>query len=58
MRSLVIIVLGGLLAWLILHLIETVKQIMPGDQKTPDKSFKPDAEIIDADFEEVEEKKK
>jgi len=58
MRSLVIIVLGGLLAWLILHLIETVKQIMPGDQKAPDKSYKPDTEIIDADFEEVEDKKK
>ena len=58
MRSLVIIVLGGLLAWLILHLIETVKQIMPGDQKTPDKIYKPDSEIIDADFEEVEDKKK
>ncbi|MFC1481486.1 hypothetical protein ACFL6E_04475 [Candidatus Neomarinimicrobiota bacterium] len=58
MRSLVIIVLGGLLAWLILHLIETVKQIMPGDQNSVDKSYKSDSEIIDADFEEVEDKKK
>ena len=58
MRSLVIIVLGGLLAWLILHLIQTVKQIMPGDQVSTDNSFKSDTEIIDADFEEVEGEEK
>ncbi len=43
MRYLVIIVLGGLLAWLILHLIETVKQIMPGDEQTPEKAYKTEA---------------
>ena len=58
MRYLVIIVLGGLLAWLILHLIETVKQIMPGDEQTPEKAYKTDSEIIDADFEEVKGQKK
>lgn len=53
MRVFVIVVLGGLLAWLILHLVETVKQIMPGDQDAADKSYKSDSDIIDADFEEV-----
>lgn len=58
MRAIVIIVLGGLLGWLILHLVETVKQIMPGDQDAPEKSYKTDSDIIDADFEEVKGDKK
>ena len=52
-RSLLILILGGALAWLILHLIRTVRQIMPGE---PDRTTAPieNQKIIDAEFEDVE----
>ncbi|MEE9465538.1 MAG: hypothetical protein V3W14_08220 [Candidatus Neomarinimicrobiota bacterium] len=51
-----IIILGGAIAWMILRLLRTMRQIMPGDkQKTPP-PFKDD-QIIDAEFEDLEEDK-
>lgn len=52
-RSLLIIILGGALAWLILHLIRTLRQIMPGEPPKPATPI-PNEKIIDAEFEDVE----
>ncbi|MCH7858299.1 MAG: hypothetical protein IID14_01205 [Candidatus Marinimicrobia bacterium] len=53
-RSLLIIILGGVLAWLILHLIRTVRQVMPGEPAKPADPFQ-NEKIIDAEFEDVEQ---
>ena len=52
-RSLLIIILGGALAWLILHIIRTVRQIMPGEPGRPAAPIQ-NEKIIDAEFEDVE----
>ena len=52
-RSLLIIILGGLLAWLILRLIRTVGEIMPGEPTKSASSVRHE-KIIDAEFEDVE----
>ncbi len=54
MRSLLIILLGGLLVWLILRLSRTLKNFMPGE---PRKKPSPlgNNKIIDAEFEDVTE---
>ena len=52
-RSLLIIILGGVLAWLILRLIRTVRQIIPGEPTKPVDPFQ-NEKIIDAEFEDVE----
>ena len=56
-RTLLIIVLGGLLAWLILHLSRTLKEVMPGQTREQSPSLK-DRKIIDAEFEDVTEGEK
>lgn len=51
-RSLLIIILGGVLAWLILRLRRTLKEVVPGEsRKRP--SPLGDKKIIDAEFEDV-----
>ncbi len=54
MRSLLIILLGGLLVWLILRLSRTLKEFMPGE---PRKKPSPlgNKKIIDAEFEDITE---
>ncbi|MFC1543598.1 hypothetical protein ACFL4K_03555 [Candidatus Neomarinimicrobiota bacterium] len=52
MRSLLIIILGGLLVWLILRLSRTVKDVMPGKPREQSSPIS-DTKIIDAEFEEV-----
>ena len=53
MRSMLIIILGGVLAWLILRLIRTVRQIMPREPSRPSVPIQSE-KIIDAEFEDVE----
>lgn len=53
MRSLLIIILGGAIAWLVLQLIRTVKSIAPGKSEGPD-DLVSNGKIIDAEFEDVE----
>ncbi len=57
MRSLLIILLGGLLVWLILRLSSTLKEFMPGE---PRKKPSPlgSKKIIDAEFEDITEEDK
>lgn len=52
MRSLLIILLGGILVWLIFRLGRTVREVMPGESR---KQTSPlgDKKIIDAEFEDV-----
>ncbi|UCH63837.1 MAG: hypothetical protein JSU77_05175 [Fidelibacterota bacterium] len=54
MRSILIILLAGLLVWLILRLSRTMKDFMPGE---PRKKPSPlgNKKIIDAEFEDVAE---
>ncbi len=56
LRSLMIIILGGAIAWMVLRLSKTMRQIMPGDTKKPPPPFKDD-QIIDAEFEDLDEEK-
>jgi len=56
-RTLLIIVLGGLLAWLILHLSRTLKEVMPGQQREQSSPLN-DKKIIDAEFEDMTEGEK
>lgn len=54
LRSLLIILLGVVLVWLILRLSRTLKEVMPGK---PRKNSSPlgNKKIIDAEFEDVTE---
>jgi len=56
LRSLMIIILGGAIAWMVLRLSRTMRQIMPGDKQETPPPFKDD-QIIDAEFEDLEEDK-
>ncbi len=56
-RTLLIIVLGGLLAWLILHLSRTLKEVMPGQPREQSSPLN-EKKIIDAEFEDVNEGEK
>ena len=52
LRSLLVILLGGVLAWLILRLSRTLKEVVPGeDRRRP--SPLGGKKIIDAEFEDV-----
>ena len=53
-RSLLIVFLGGLLAWLILRLVRTVREVMPGTGDESASATPPDEKIIDAEFEEID----
>ena len=53
-RSLLVLVLVGALAWLVIRLIRTLGQIMPGD--APHRPIPPGKrKIIDAEFEDVDQ---
>ena len=54
MRSLLIILLGGLLVWLILRLSRTLKEFMPGELRKKSSPLG-NKKIIDAEFEDVTE---
>ena len=53
-RSLLVIILGGVLAWLILRLTRTIKEGPQGESKA-DASTLGNKRIIDAEFEDVDE---
>lgn len=54
-RSLLILILGGLLAWLVLKLVQTIQIMMPRDENVRKKSSSPlgGKKIIDAEFEDL-----
>ena len=54
MRSLLIIILGGLLVWLILRLSRTLKEFMPGEHRKKPSPLG-NKKIIDAEFEDITE---
>ncbi|UCD38533.1 MAG: hypothetical protein JSW54_03385, partial [Fidelibacterota bacterium] len=53
-RSVLIIILGAVLAWLILRLTRTVKDVLPGESKRRPSPLG-GKKIIDAEFEDVTE---
>ena len=54
MRSLLIILLGVLLVWLILRLSRTIKEVLPGESRKRSSPLS-NKKIIDAEFEDVTE---
>jgi len=55
-RSLLILFLGGLLAWLVLKLVQTIQIMMPRGENVRKKSSLPlgGKKIIDAEFEDLD----
>ncbi|MFB0515624.1 MAG: hypothetical protein ACETWG_03360 [Candidatus Neomarinimicrobiota bacterium] len=51
-RSLLIILLGGLVIWLIFRLTRTLKEVLPGESRKRPSALE-DRKIIDAEFEDV-----
>ena len=57
LRSLLILILGGVLAWLIFRLTRTLREVMPPNEERKPASPLGGKKIIDAEFEDVDKGK-